>query len=108
MIQWYKQCQLDLEKTWSENKELKDENIILKDEARKLLGENADLSKVVWELSRYVLYVKEWWQKARELSKLLWVYNQEIEDKVREILGGQMPDELEHEEEESAQDKKFF
>lgn len=82
--------------------ELQEKVDVLKDEIEAYLWENADLKKVVSELSIYAHHIKEWWEKAKELAKILWIYNKEISQKIEEILKdmGKKPQDEEEQEDE--------
>lgn len=102
----YNLCKIELERYLLENKELKEDNKILIDETRKLRAENTDLSKIVADLSRYATYVKIWWEKAKELSRLLWVYDKDLESRIKQIVWDFDTQQIE--EEIKNNEKKFF
>jgi len=59
------------------------QNIILKSKMTDFLDKNDDLSKVVWELSKYYYHIKEASKKTDELSKFLQEPDIIIEEKMK-------------------------
>jgi len=59
------------------------QNSILKSQMSDFLEKNDDLSKVVWELSKYYYHIKEASKKTEELSKFLQEPDSVIEEKMR-------------------------
>lgn len=103
----YKQLKQDYEILESDIWMIEDENKILRDETKKLLTENEDLQKIVSQLNIYVYRLKIGSQKAKELAKILWIYNQDLEDKIKNILGENFSDEF-AESDDIQSDKKIF
>ena len=101
----YKRAQEDLEKAEQDLKEYKMQNDVLRKETEKLQAKNQDYQSVVSELSRYTYIIDEWWKKAQELAKILWVYDKQIEEKVKQLL---WDIDKENEEESASYDKKKF
>jgi len=62
------------------------QNTILKEKTWEFLNKNDDLSKVVWELSKYYYHIKKAAEKADELNKYLTEPDPEIEEKMQIYL----------------------
>jgi hypothetical protein len=68
-----------------ENKELSEQNLILKEKTTELLIKNEDLSKIVSELNRYYFHIKEAYTKANDLVTVLKIYDKDFEEKLKTI-----------------------
>ncbi len=68
-----------------ENKELKEQNKYLKNQIQEYLRKNEDLSKVVWEMSRYAYAIRKAWEKSKELLDILSVYDDNLLSRIEEI-----------------------
>ena len=92
-----------------ENEELSSQNDILRDECIKLKEKSKDYQDIISDINIYIHRIKEWWEKARELADLLWVYDEDIEDKL-DNLNWEDQDSIENESnlEHHDEAKKFF
>lgn len=81
-----KNCKKEFDMASAELQENVHQNMILKDKVTELFEKNDDLSRIVSELSRYYYHIKMWAEKAAELSKILNVSNQEMEEKMKRTL----------------------
>lgn len=102
----FRKTKQDFEKFSQDIIIFQDENQLLREETKKLLVENEDLQKIVSQLNIYVYRLKIWSEKAKELAKILGIYNQDLENRVRDILWDRF-EELD-EWEDSDWDKRFF
>lgn len=75
----------ELGKTQMELKEYYQQNLILKDKTTNLLTQNDDYNKIVWELNRYYFHLKTWYDKAKELTDALNVFDKDFEWKMGRI-----------------------
>lgn len=62
------------------------QNSLLKSKMGHFLEKNDDLSKVVWELSKYYYHIKKASKKTEELTKYLQEPDPEIEEKMQVYL----------------------
>ena len=60
-----------------------EQNKILKEKANDLLIKNDDLSKMVAELSRYHQYLKNGYEKAKELADFLKIFEIDTDSKIK-------------------------
>lgn len=68
-----------------ELKEYYQQNLILKDKTTSLLTQNDDYNKIVWELNRYYFHLKNWYEKAKELTEALKIFDKDFESKMSRI-----------------------
>ncbi len=74
-----------LTKLQMETKEYYQQNLILKDKTSSLLTQNDDYNKIVGELNRYYFHLKNWYEKAKELTETLKVFDKDFENKMSRI-----------------------
>jgi len=84
-----KEANKEVHKLNQDIEEYMQQNIILKEKMSEFLDKNDDLSKVVWELSKYYYHIKKAAEKTEELTKYLNHPDPEIEDKMQIYLLGE-------------------
>lgn len=68
-----------------EFKEYYQQNLILKEKATDLITKNDDYNKIVWELNRYYFHLKNGYEKAKELTESLKIFDKDFENKMSRI-----------------------
>lgn len=81
----YKQLQHDYRMLNNQLEEYVEQNRILKHKSQSLLDQNEDFAKMVSELSRYYFHLKQGAEKAKELVDIMAVYDEQIEQSLREM-----------------------
>lgn len=64
----------------------KAENVVLKQKAQELLNQNEDFSKMVSELTRYYYRIKQAAEKVKEMSEIVWIYDENMEQKLNRMI----------------------
>jgi len=90
-----------------EMEEYMQQNILLKNKMWDFLEKNDDLSKVVWELSKYYYHIKKASEKTEELTKYLQQPDPDIEEKMQIYMVASQ-DIANEETEEKKTNKSFF
>jgi len=81
-----KDANKEVHSLWQDLEEHLQQNLILKEKMTDFLQKNDDLSKVVWELSKYYYHIKKAAQKTDELSTYLKHPDTDIEEKMKPYL----------------------
>jgi len=84
-----KEANKEVHKLNQDIEEYMQQNIVLKWKMSEFLDKNDDLSKVVWELSKYYYHIKKAAEKTEELTKYLNHPDPEIEDRMQIYLLGE-------------------
>jgi len=69
----------------------KAENMVLKQKAQALLDQNEDFSKMVSELTRYYYRIKQAAEKVKEMSEIVGVYDENMEQKINRVMRDDNP-----------------
>jgi len=106
-LRWnLKEANKELARLTQDIDEYLQQNIILKEKMSEFLTKNDDLSKVVWELSKYYYHLKKASEKTEEFVKYLKSPDPEIEERMQIYLTQSVVESNNSNESDVA--KKFF